>query len=82
MSKLGPVYSPDGLVLKFEVTGDRKNFIDLQKIYLEIKCQIVQSSGADLKYDGAATVDNAKTDVSYICTFAMSCIHFSMTAQC
>ena len=60
--KLGPVYSPDGPMLEFEVTGDRNNFIDLQKIFLEVKCKIVQSSGADLKYDGAANADTAKTD--------------------
>ena len=65
--KLGPVYSPDGPMLEFEVTGDRNNFIDLQKIFLEVKCKIVQSSGADLKYDGAATADTAKTDAPYFC---------------
>ena len=31
--KLGPVYSPDGPMLEFEVTNDRNNFIDLQKIF-------------------------------------------------
>ena len=30
--KIGPVYSPNGPMLEFEVTGDRNNFIDLQKI--------------------------------------------------
>ena len=34
---------------------------------LEIKCKIVQSSGADLKYDGAATADTARTDAPYFC---------------
>ena len=28
--KIGPVYSPNGPMLEFEVTGDRNNFIDLQ----------------------------------------------------
>ena len=65
--KLGLVYSPDGPMLEFEVTGDRNNFIDLQKNFLEVKCKIVQSSGADLKYDGAATADTAKTDAPYFC---------------
>ena len=27
--KLGPVYSPDGHMLEFAVTGDRYNFIEL-----------------------------------------------------
>ena len=65
--KLGPVNSPDGPMLEFEVTGDRNNFIDLQKLFLEIKCKIVQSSGADLKYDGTATADTARTDAPYFC---------------
>ena len=33
--KIGPAYSPNGPNLEFEVVGDRNNFIDLQKIYLE-----------------------------------------------
>ena len=63
--KLGPVYSPDGPMLEFEVTGDRNNFIDLQKIFLEVKCKITQSSGADLKYDAGAAADITKTDAPY-----------------
>ena len=35
--KTGPLYSPSGSSLEFEVVGDRNNFIDLQKICLEIK---------------------------------------------
>ena len=65
--KLGPVYSPVGPMIEFELTGDRNNFIDLQKIFFEIKCKIVQSSGAYLKYDGAATADTARTDAPYFC---------------
>ena len=62
--KLGPVYSPNGPMLEFEVAGDRNNFIDLQKIFLEIKCKIVQSSDADLKYDNTAA-DVTKTEFSH-----------------
>ena len=65
--KLGPVYSPDGPMLEFEVTGDRNNFIGLQNFFLEIKSNIVQTSGVDLKYDGAATADTARTDAPYFC---------------
>ena len=65
--KLGPVYSPNGPMLEFEVSGNRNNFIDLQKIFLEIKCKIVQSSGADLKYDAGSPTDKAKTDAQYFC---------------
>ena len=78
--KLGPVYSPDGPMLEFEVTGDRNNFIDLQNFFLEVKCKIVQSSGADLKYDGQLLLTLLKPMLH---TFAIMCyIHFSLTAQC
>ena len=61
--KLGPVYSPNGLMLEFEVAGDRNNSIDLQKIFLEVKCKIVQSSEADLRYYAVAATDVTKTNV-------------------
>ena len=54
--KLGPVYRPNGPMLEFEVAGDRNNFISLQKIFLEIKCKIVQSCDADLKYDNRRAI--------------------------
>ena len=31
--KLGPVYSTNGRMLEFEISGDRNNFIDLHKIF-------------------------------------------------
>ena len=49
--KIGPVYSPDAQMLEFEITGDRNNFVDLQKVYFEIRCKVTQSNGADLRYD-------------------------------
>ena len=65
--KLGPVYSPNEPMLEFEVARDRNNFIDLQKIFLEVKCKIVQSSEADLRYDAGAATDVTKTDAPYFC---------------
>ena len=65
--KVGPVYSPNGPTLEFEVAGDRNYFIDLQKIFLEINCKIAQGSDADLKYDAGATADVTKTDAPYFC---------------
>ena len=47
--KLGPVYIPNGPMMEFEVAGNRNNFIDSQKIFLEVKYKIVQSSEANLK---------------------------------
>ena len=54
-------------MLEFEVPGDRNNFNDLQKIFLEVKCKIVQSSEADLRYDAGAATDVTKTDAPYFC---------------
>ena len=65
--KVGPVFSPNGPMLEFEVAGDRNNFIDLQKIFLEIKCKIVQAPEADLRYDAGAAADVTKTDAPYFC---------------
>ena len=65
--KLGSVDSPNGPMLEFEVSYDRNNFIDLQKIFPEIKCKIVQSSRADLKHNAGAPTDKAKTDAPYFC---------------
>ena len=67
MLKVGPVFSPNGPMLEFEVAGDRNNFIDLQKIFLEIKCKIVQAPEADLRYYAGAAADVTKTDAPYFC---------------
>ena len=61
--KIGPVYSPNGPMLEFEITGDRNNFVDLQKIYLEIRCKVTQSNGADLRYDNT---DPTVSDSSFL----------------
>ena len=55
---VGPLYAPNGPTLEFEVTGDRTNFIDLQNIYLEVKCRILQANGNDLRYDAAAAANS------------------------
>ena len=68
-------------MLEFEVTGDRNNFIDLQKFFLEIKCKIVQSSGDDLKYDGAATADTARTDAPYLCHIVLHSLFSDCTVS-
>ena len=78
--KLGPDYSPDGHMLEFEVTGDRNNFIDLQKIFFEVKCTIVQSSELISNMTGQLLLTLLKPMLH---TFAIMCyIHFSLTAQC
>jgi len=54
--KVGPVYAPNGPSLEFVVVGDRTNFIDLQKIFLEITCKIIKHNGTPLQY-GADPAD-------------------------
>ena len=65
--KVGPFYSLNGPMIEFEFAGDKNNFIDLQKIFLEIKCKIVEASEADLKYDAGAASVVTKTDAPYFC---------------
>ena len=48
--KTGQHYSPAGSSLEFAVVGDRNSFIDLHKIYVEIKCRILQTNGTDLRH--------------------------------
>ena len=63
--KTGPIYSPAGSSsLEFEIVGDRNNFIDLQKIYLEVKCRITQSSGNNLRYTAG---NAAASDTPFFC---------------
>ena len=75
--KVGPVYSPNAPMLEFEVAGDR-NIIDLKKNFLEIKCQMVQVSEADLKYDSGAAAGKTKLDAPYFCN---NVIH-SLSSDC
>ena len=79
--KVGPVYSPNGPMLEFEVAGDKNIFIDLQKIFLEIKCKIVQGSEADLKYDAGAAADVTKTDAPYFCNNALHSLFSDCTVS-
>ena len=68
-------------MLEFEVAGDRNNFIDLQKIFLEIKCKIVQASEADLKYDAEAAADVTKTDAPYFCNNTLNSLFSDCTVS-
>ena len=61
--KTGPLYSPTGSSLEFEIVGDRNNFIDLQKIYLEIKFRVVRNNGNDLRF---TTGDSNKCDTPHL----------------
>ena len=60
-------------MLVFELAGERKIFIDNQKIFVEIECKVVQSSKADTKYDDGAGADVTNTDASY---FFNNVFHF------
>ena len=76
--KLGPIYSPNGPMLESEVAGDRNNFINLQKNFLEVKCKIVQSSEADLKYNVGTSAGVTETDSSYFCNNVL----YSLFSDC
>ena len=58
-TKIGLVYAPIPPTLEIEVFGDCINFIDLQNIYLEVNCKILNPNGDETEYD---TADNANTD--------------------
>ena len=73
--KTGPLYSSSVSSLEFEVVGDRNNFIDLTKIYLEVKCRIQNVDGTDLRYDEG---DPANTDSAF---FVSNVLH-SLFADC
>ena len=60
--KVCPSFSPDDPMLEFEVLGDRHNFIDLQKLLLEIKCKRSRNSDGDLRTGTGA----ANTDAPYL----------------
>ena len=73
--KTGPLYSPSGSSLKCEVVGDLNKFIDLQKIYVEVKCQTQNADGTDLRYTAG---DATATDAAY---FINNVLH-SLFANC
>ena len=73
--KTGPLYSPSGSSLEFEVVGDRNHFIDLQKIFLEIKCRKQSVERTDFRYDAG---DPAKNDAA----FFVNNVHHSLFADC
>ena len=79
--KVGPVYSPNGPMREFEVAGDRNNIIDQQKIFLEIKCKLVQGSEASLKYDDGAAAEVTKTDAPYFCNNVLHSLFFGCTVS-
>ena len=72
--KVGPSYSPDGPMLEFEVLGDRNNFIDLQKLLLEIKYKISRNNDCNLRTETDAT----NTDAHY---FSNNALH-SLFSEC
>ena len=70
-------------MLEFEVLGDRNNFIDLQKILLEVKCKITQNNDLDLRTGADATgtdapyfINNALHSLFSECSFSEWCENF------
>ena len=56
--KVGPFYSLNGPTLEFEVVGDRTNFFDLQNIYLEVKCKVLQLDNNILRFTTGNAAQN------------------------
>ena len=75
--KIGPSYPPDGPMLEFEVLGDRNNFIDLQKILLEVKRKITQNNDVDLR----TGEDAAGTDAPYFSNNALHSLFSESTVS-
>ena len=68
-------------MLEFEVDGDRNSLNDLQKIFLEIKCKIVQASEAYMKYDAGAAADVTKRDAPYVCNNVLQSLFSDCTVS-
>ena len=75
--KVGPSYSPGGPILEFEGLGDRNNFIDLQKLLLEIKCKISWNNDGDLR----TRTDAANRDAPYLSNNALHSLFSECTAS-
>ena len=88
--KIGPLYAPNGPTLVFEVKGDRTIFIDIQNIYLEVKCKIVKTDNTNLIYvTGDATqqdtpvfVNNTLHSLFSDCTVAAQGVKVSSQMDC
>ena len=84
--KFGPLNSPDGPMLEFEVLADRNNFIDLQILLLEIKCKISRKNdgylrtGTDAAYTDAPFLSNNALDFLFTeCTVSANGVKISNT---
>ena len=75
--KVGPSYSPDGPMLEFEVLGDRNNFIDLRKLFFEIKCKISGNNDDDLR----TGTDAINTDAPYLSNNALHSLFSECTVS-
>ena len=73
--KIGPIHSPNGPTLAFEVVGDRNNFLELQKISMEMKCKFTQTDGTVLRYDARSA---AKSNNPF---FVINTLH-SLFSEC
>ena len=73
-------------MLEFEINGDRYTFVDLQKIYLEIRSRVMQANGADLRYDNTDPivsgsllfVNNSLVSLFSDCTLSANGLNFSI----
>ena len=68
-------------MLEFEVAEDRKIFIDIQKLFVEIKCHIVQACEYNLKCGAGAAADVTKPDAPYFCNKVLHSLFSDCTAS-
>ena len=47
--KIGRTQDGNGPTLEFGITGQRTNFVELQKFYFDVNCQITKSDGTNLE---------------------------------
>ena len=73
--KIGPSYSSDSPMLKFQILGDRNNFIDLQRTRLEIVARVVQNHGNVLR---THATEAAQRDTPYLVNNPLS----SLFSEC
>ena len=69
--KIGDVYSPNRPMLELKIIFDRNNFVELQKIYLQIRCKVTQANRADLRYDNTDPTLSDSQFLVIICLYSL-----------
>ena len=76
--KTGPLFPSSGSPLKHETVGNCNNFLDLQKVCVEIKCRKQNVDGTDLRYDAG---DPTNTDAKVFVQKILHCLSTDFTVS-